>query len=127
MNDIWFDVDAFILSGSLGNTTFLIQTLFLKKVKETAENLQANRIVTNGNLASVLQDSALVQITPLTNAMINYQSQIYPVGIIGAVDIFVDPNQKWTDNYIHFEYYEKNKSKLRKMKIKSVENTVRRR
>jgi len=55
--------------------------------------------VTNGGLAASLMDIAGYTINP-TKSKINGSGQLYPVGQIGDIQIYVDPYMKYNDNRI---------------------------
>ena len=55
--------------------------------------------VTNGNLGAALRDVIGYTINPV-KSNVNAQGQLYPVGTIGDVQIYVDPYQKYNDNRI---------------------------
>jgi len=60
----------------------------------------AQYLVTNGNLASVLQDVAGYTINPAGAGKLNTNGQLYPMGNIGNIAIYVDPYMRWDDNRI---------------------------
>ena len=60
----------------------------------------AQYLVTNGNLASVLQDVAGYTINPVNAGKLNTNGQLYPMGNIGNIAIYVDPYMRWDDNRI---------------------------
>ena len=55
--------------------------------------------VTNGGLAAALMDIAGYTINPL-KSKINGSGQLYPVGQIGDIQVYVDPYMKYNDNRI---------------------------
>ena len=55
--------------------------------------------VTNGALAASLMDIAGYTINPLKSKL-NSSGQLYPVGQIGDIQIYVDPYMKYNDNRI---------------------------
>jgi hypothetical protein len=60
----------------------------------------ANFIVTNGGLATSLQDSAQFTAVPMTNTINQSNGNLYPVGSIAGMQVYVDPNMGWADNRI---------------------------
>jgi hypothetical protein len=61
----------------------------------------AEYIVTNGNLASVLQDCATYTLATIPGGSnLNVNGQLYPVGKIGNMTLYVDPYMRWDDNRI---------------------------
>ena len=59
----------------------------------------AQYLITNGGLAAALQDIAGYTINPVKSKL-NGQGQLYPVGSIGDISIYVDPYQRYNDNRI---------------------------
>jgi len=55
--------------------------------------------VTNGGLAASLMDLAGYTINPVKSKL-SGQGQLYPVGQIGDISIYVDPYMKYNDNRI---------------------------
>lgn len=102
------NVDAYLttISTGMAETTHSVQRKLIAKINN-ASNFIANDgrvgpgqyIVTNGNIASVIQDIAGYQINPV-NAKMNINGQLYPVGKLGQMDIYVDPFMRWDDNRI---------------------------
>ncbi|MFW6225863.1 MAG: hypothetical protein ACOC3V_02790, partial [bacterium] len=61
----------------------------------------AQYVVTNGNLASVIQDIAGYTLNPVVGGSnLNTNGQLYPVGKIGNMTLYVDPYMRWDDNRI---------------------------
>ena len=105
-----FDVDAYFASTFApgGETSHSVQRKLITKVNN-ASNYIANEgrvgpaqyIVTNGNLASVMQDVASYSINPpVGGANLNTNGQLYPVGKVGQMTMYVDPYMRWDDNRI---------------------------
>ena len=59
----------------------------------------AQYAVTNGALAASLMDIAGYTVNPL-KSKINGSGQLYPVGQIGDIQVYVDPYMKYNDNRI---------------------------
>ncbi len=105
-----FDVDTYLsISGSApgGETTHSIQRKLIAKLNNASNFIAtegrvgpAQYLVTNGNLASVIQDVAGYTINPVKGANLNANGQLYPMGNIGNITIYVDPYQRWDDNRI---------------------------
>jgi hypothetical protein len=105
-----FDVDTYVsswLTGG-GETSYSLQRKLVSKVNN-ASNYIANEgrvgpaqyIVTNGNLASVMQDVAQYVIQPpVGGANLNTNGQLYPVGKVGGMTLYVDPYMRWDDNRV---------------------------
>lgn len=104
-----FDVDTyFSTSAPGGETSHAAQRKLLSKVNN-ASNFIANEgrvgpaqyIVTNGNLASVIQDIAGYTLNPVVGGSnLNTNGQLYPVGKVGNMTLYVDPYMRWDDNRI---------------------------
>ena len=60
----------------------------------------ANFAVTNGQIATALQDIAGFVPYPLSNTVNQSAGSLYPIGSVAGVNIYVDPNMGWTDNRI---------------------------
>ena len=105
-----FNVDTYLsIAGSApgGETTHSIQRKLIAKINNASNFIStegrvgpAQYLVTNGNLASVLQDVAGYTLNPVKGASINANGQLYPMGNIGNISIYVDPYQMWDDNRI---------------------------
>lgn len=98
------------LTGSLapqGETTHSIQRKLIAKINNASNFIAtdgrvgpAQYLVTNGNLASVIQDIAGYTINPTNAGKLNTNGQLYPMGNVGNIAIYVDPYMRWDDNYI---------------------------
>ena len=105
-----FDVDAYLsISGSApgGETTHSIQRKLIAKLNNASNFIAtegrvgpAQYLVTNGNLGSVIQDVAGYTLNPVKGANLNANGQLYPMGNVGNISIYVDPYQRWDDNRI---------------------------
>ena len=104
-----FNVDAYLAVGAAtpgGETTHSVQRKLIAKINNASNFIAtegrvgpAQYLVTNGNLASVLQDVAGYTLNP-TKSNLNANGQLYPMGSVGNVSIYVDPYQRWDDNRI---------------------------
>jgi len=105
-----FDVDSYLsIAGSApgGETTHSIQRKLIAKLNNASNFIAtegrvgpAQYLVTNGNLASVIQDVAGYTLNPVKGANLNANGQLYPMGNVGNIAIYVDPYQRWDDNRI---------------------------
>jgi hypothetical protein len=92
------------LSG--GKTTFEIQQGIVDMIKEYAEGNNCNKIITNGNIGSVLQDVVNYSInnehTPIESLKIEEKDgkKIYNMGKIEDMDLIIDALMLWNDNKI---------------------------
>ena len=115
-DDSILDVDAIIekvrqdKTGIMGETTYSIQRLLFNRVSSISNKTGAKKIITNGNLASVLQDIVGYTLNPVKGiTKIEDPTIPYPMGNIGEITLFVDAMQRWDDNRIVF-YKEENES-----------------
>ena len=109
-NKFDFDVDAYVsLAANVpgGETTHSIQRKLVAKINNASNFIATDGrvgpsqyLVTNGNIASVLQDIAGYTINPVNAGKLNTNGQLYPMGNIGNIAIYVDPYMKWDDNRI---------------------------
>ena len=107
-----FDVDSYIGSTGFGpapggETTHSIQRKLVAKINNASNFIATDGrvgpsqyLVTNGNLASVIQDIAGYTINPVNAGKLNTNGQLYPMGNIGNIAIYVDPYMRWDDNRI---------------------------
>ena len=103
-----FDLDTAYASsgGPGGETTHAIQRKLITKVVHASNYLAtegrvgpAQFAVCNGGLAAALMDVAGYTINPLKSKL-NTNGQMYPVGQIGDITIYVDPYMKYNDDRI---------------------------
>jgi len=104
-----FNVDAYLAAGAAtpgGETTHSMQRKLIAKLNNASNFIAtegrvgpAQYLVTNGNLASVIQDVAGYTINPV-KANLNANGQLFPMGNVGNISIYVDPYQRWDDNRI---------------------------
>jgi hypothetical protein len=109
------DVDSYIATlggsgygGAMGETTHSIQRKLIAKINNASNFIAtdgrvgpAQYLVTNGNLASVIQDIAGYTINPVNAGKLNTNGQLYPMGNVGSIAIYVDPYMRWDDNQIY--------------------------
>ncbi|MCK9417445.1 hypothetical protein M0Q97_12465, partial [Candidatus Dojkabacteria bacterium] len=105
-----FNVDAYMLPlgpAPGGETYHSVQRKLIAKINNASNFIAtdgrvgpAQYLVTNGNLASVLQDVAGYTIAPTGAGKLNTNGQLYPMGNIGNIAIYVDPYMRWDDNRI---------------------------
>jgi hypothetical protein len=104
-----FDLDtsyAIGTNGLGGETTHAIQRKLITKIAHASNFIAtegrvgpAQYLITNGGLGATLQDIAGYTINPLKSKM-NGQGQLYPVGSIGDISIYIDPYMKYNDNRV---------------------------
>jgi hypothetical protein len=101
-----FDLNTNYASITGGETTHAVQRKLITKIAHASNFIAtegrvgpAQYIITNGGLAAALQDIAGYTINPVKSKL-NGQGQLYPVGSIGDISIYVDPYMKYNDNRI---------------------------
>jgi len=102
-----FDLDTAYASNQVGGeTTHAVQRKLITKIAHASNYIAtegrvgpAQYLITNGGLAAALQDIAGYTINPVKSKL-NGQGQLYPVGSIGDISIYVDPYQRYNDNRI---------------------------
>ena len=104
-----FDLDtAYAATANTvgGETTHAVQRKLITKIAHASNYIAtegrvgpAQYLITNGGLAAALQDIAGYTINPVKSKL-NGQGQLYPVGSIGDISIYVDPYMRYNDNRI---------------------------
>jgi len=101
-----FDLNTAYASSVGGETTHAVQRKLITKIAHASNYIAtegrvgpAQYLITNGGLAAALQDIAGYTINPVKSKL-NGQGQLYPVGSIGDISIYVDPYMKYNDNRI---------------------------
>lgn len=102
-----FDLDTdYVNNGVGGETTHAVQRKLITKIAHASNYIAtegrvgpAQYLITNGGLAAALQDIAGYTINPVKSKL-NGQGQLYPVGSIGDISIYVDPYMRYNDNRI---------------------------
>jgi hypothetical protein len=102
-----FDLDtAYVGSGPGGETTHAVQRKLITKMLHASNYLAtegrvgpAQFAVTNGALAAALMDVAGYTVNPVKSKL-SGSGQLYPVGQIADIQIYVDPFMKYNDNRI---------------------------
>ena len=103
-----FDLNTAYVSiaGIGGETTHAVQRKLITKIAHASNFIAtegrvgpAQYLITNGGLAAALSDIAGYTINPTKNKM-NASGQLYPVGSIGDISIYVDPYMRYNDNRI---------------------------
>jgi len=107
-SDTIFDLNTnYAATGVVGGeTTHAVQRKLITKIAHASNYIAtegrvgpAQYLITNGGLAAALQDIAGYTINPVKSKL-NGQGQLYPVGSIGDIAIYVDPYMKYNDNRI---------------------------
>jgi hypothetical protein len=101
-----FDLDTAYATSVGGETTHAVQRKLITKIAHASNYIAtegrvgpAQYLITNGGLAAALQDIAGYTINPVKSKL-NGQGQLYPVGSIGDISIYVDPYMRYNDNRI---------------------------
>ena len=103
-----YNVDTYFATVAPGGeTTHSAQRKLVAKINNASNFIAtdgrvgpAQYLVTNGNMASVLQDVSTYTLNPPAMSKLNTNGQLYPMGNIGNIAIYVDPYQMWNDNRI---------------------------
>jgi len=61
---------------------------------------QGNFIVTNLQLATVLQNNAQFALSPVTNTISQDNGSLYPLGSLAGLNVYVDPNMDFSDTRV---------------------------
>ena len=100
------NVDAYLgaTASPGGETSHAVQRKLVTKILHASNYLAtegrvgpAQFVVTNGKLAAALADISGYTINP-TKSKVNGAGQLYPMGTIGDVQIYVDPYMLYNDN-----------------------------
>jgi len=101
-----FDLNTSYVTGVGGETTHAVQRKLITKIMHASNFIAtegrvgpAQYLVTNGGLAAALSDISGYTINPVKSKL-NGAGQLYPVGSIGDISIYVDPYMKYNDNRI---------------------------
>lgn len=101
-----FDLNTAYTGSVGGETTHAVQRKLITKMVHASNYIAtegrvgpAQFAVTNGGLAASLMDIAGYTINPL-KSKISGQGQLYPVGQIGDISVYVDPYMRYNDNRI---------------------------
>jgi hypothetical protein len=105
--DTLFDLNTNYAGSNVGGeTTHAVQRKLITKIMHASNFIAtegrvgpAQYLVTNGGLAAALADITGYTINPV-KSKINGSGQLYPVGSIGDISIYVDPYMKYNDNRI---------------------------
>lgn len=105
--DTLFDLNTNYAGSNVGGeTTHAVQRKLITKIMHASNFIAtegrvgpAQYLVTNGGLAAALADITGYTINPV-KSKISGTGQLYPVGSIGDISIYVDPYMKYNDNRI---------------------------
>ena len=101
-----FDLNTNYASSTGGETTHAVQRKLITKIAHASNYIAtegrvgpAQYLITNGGLAAALQDIAGYTVNPVKSKL-NGSGQLYPVGSIGDISIYVDPYMRYNDNRV---------------------------
>lgn len=102
-----FDLDTnYVTNGPQGETTHAVQRKLITKIAHASNYIAtegrvgpAQYLITNGGLAAAMSDMAGYTINPVKSKL-SGQGQLYPVGSINDISIYVDPYMRYNDNRI---------------------------
>ena len=102
-----FDLDtSYVTGGPGGETTHAVQRKLISKMMSASHYLAsegrigpAQFAVTNGRLAAALADVSGYTVNTV-NANVAGKGQLYPVGTLNGIQIYVDPYMKYDDDRI---------------------------
>lgn len=101
-----FDVDAYLTVGNApgGETSHAVQRRLVTKILHASNYLAtegrvgpAQFVVTNGRLGAALADIAGYTLNPV-KSKVNAAGQLYPMGTVGDVQIYIDPYMLYSDD-----------------------------
>lgn len=103
-----YNVDAYFANvAPNGETSHSAQRKLVAKINNASNFIAtdgrvgpAQYLVTNGNVASILQEVSTYTLNPPSMSKLNTNGQLYPMGNLGQIAIYVDPYQRWDDNRI---------------------------
>ena len=100
------DFVEYASSGAYENQWTIQRRVFSKilaagnVVSQRGRRGPANFVVTNLQLATVLQDSAQFTFAPMANTVNQNNGSLYPVGAIAGMTVYVDPSMSWDDTRV---------------------------
>jgi hypothetical protein len=101
-----FDLDTSYVLNVGGETTHAVQRKLVTKIQNASNYIAtegrvgpAQYAITNGALAATLMDVASYTINPVKSKL-NAPGQLYPLGTIGEIQVYVDPYMRYSDNRI---------------------------
>lgn len=102
-----FDLDtSYVTGGPGGETTHAVQRKLISKLRSASHYLAsegrigpAQFAVTNGRIAAALADTTGYSMNPVAGNVAG-KGQLYPVGTIDGLQVYVDPYMKYDDDRI---------------------------
>lgn len=100
-----FDLDTAYVGALGGETTHAVQRKLSTKMRHASHYIStdgrigtAQYAVTNGGIAAALVDNQNYTLNPIANSSLNTEGQLYPVGKVGGIELYVDPYMRYDDN-----------------------------
>lgn len=103
---VTINVPAFGIYGGYENQWTVQRRIFSKilaagnVIAQRGRRGPANFVVTNLQIATVLQDSAQFTFAPMANTINQNNGSLYPVGAVAGITVYVDPNMAWDDTRV---------------------------
>ena len=104
--DAYFGYPSGVGTAPGGETTQSAQRKLISKIRQASEYIRiegriggATYIVTNAKMATVIKDIAGYTLSPFESKM-NSNGQMYPMGTVDGIQIYVDPYQPANDKRI---------------------------
>lgn len=99
-------IGSYITAGGYENVSTIQRRVFSRVlaagnvIAQRGRRGPANFIVTNLQVATMLQDCAQYTFAPMANTVNQANGSLYPVGAIAGMQIYVDPNMEWSDTRV---------------------------
>jgi hypothetical protein len=99
-------VGKYINAGNFENMATIQRRVFSRVlaagnvIAQRGRRGPANFIVTNLQIATILQDNSQYSFAPMANTVNQSNGSLYPVGAVAGMQIYVDPNMEWSDTRI---------------------------
>jgi hypothetical protein len=97
-----FNVDEILSNPSL-LSLHDITRMFVSKIITIARKNNCNRIILNRKLSIIIQDISSYSLQPLNQLNFQTSNRYYNIGKLSGINVLVDNNQSWDDNYILFD------------------------
>ena len=116
-----FNVDEIVnghIPSSHGETLHTLQRRLYTKILSEANKHRFNKITTGSRLSSTLMDISGYSMKPITTINLTPSTENYNIGNLGGLELWVDPNMKWTDDRIILSHTDI--KRIRKIKLKNI-------
>lgn len=100
------EIGTYVEAGGFENMATIQRRVFSKIlaagniIAQRGRRGPANFIVTNLQIASILQDASQYTFAPMANTVNQSNGSLYPVGAIAGMQVYVDPNMEWNDTRV---------------------------